>query len=265
MHEFNLSLTKLGWKLLSKTKCLWVNQLQKKYIKYENFISSPNPPSTSWLWKGIQKIKPFISAAACLKVFACSSSSVWFSNWVPFIPSFKPSPKYPSNRNMQSLQIRDLIDPVSVHWKAPAVNSLFDSASAQEILKTRILTSPDPTYLWTPSSPGHFSVSSAYKFITSSYTNLSSEPPQFWKSLWKLKLNDRLRLFLWKIAWNIFPTQMRLGQILQITSQSSCPLCKLPDDSLHHLFFDCFVAGVVWRHSFWPLNSSMFNFSSMLD
>jgi hypothetical protein len=184
MHEFNLSLiTKLSWKLLSNTKCLWVNQLQKKYIKYGNFISSPNPPSASWLWKGIQKIKPFISAAACLKVSTCSSSSVWFSNWVPSIPSFKPSPKYPSNRNMQSLQIRDLIDPVSVHWKAPAVNSLFDSASAQEILKTRILTAPDPTYLWTPSSSGRFSVSSAYKFITSSDTNLSSEPPQFWKSL----------------------------------------------------------------------------------
>jgi hypothetical protein len=247
MHEFNLSLiTKLGWKLLSNTNCLWVNQLQKKYIKYENFISSPNPPSASWLWRGIQKIIPFISAATCLKVSTCSSSSVWFSNWVPSIPSFKPSPRYPSNRNMQSLQIRDLIDPVSVHWKAPAVNSLFDSALTQEILKTRIITAPDPTYLWTPSSTGRFSVSSAYEFITSSDTNPSLEPTQFWKSLWKLKLNDRLRLFLWKIAWNILPTQMRLGQIFLITSKTSCPLCNLPDDSLHHLFFDCFIARVVW-------------------
>jgi hypothetical protein len=34
MHEFNLSLiTNLGWKLLSNVDCLWVNQLEKKYIK----------------------------------------------------------------------------------------------------------------------------------------------------------------------------------------------------------------------------------------
>jgi hypothetical protein len=81
MHEFNLSLiAKLGWKLLSNADCLWVNQLQKKYIKYGNFISSPNPSSASWLWKGIQRIKPFISTGVCLKVSRISSSSIWSTN-----------------------------------------------------------------------------------------------------------------------------------------------------------------------------------------
>jgi hypothetical protein len=48
MHEFNLSfIAKLGWKLLSNADCFWVNQLQKKYIKYGNFVSSPNPSSAS--------------------------------------------------------------------------------------------------------------------------------------------------------------------------------------------------------------------------
>jgi hypothetical protein len=43
MHVFNLSLiTKLGWKMISNTDCLWVRQLQKKYIKYGDFLSSPN-------------------------------------------------------------------------------------------------------------------------------------------------------------------------------------------------------------------------------
>jgi hypothetical protein len=54
MHEFNLSLiAKLVWKLLSNADCLLVKQLQNKYIKYGNFISSPNSSSASWLWKGI--------------------------------------------------------------------------------------------------------------------------------------------------------------------------------------------------------------------
>jgi hypothetical protein len=62
MHEFNLALVaKLGWKLLTNSDCLWVNQLQKKYIKYGDFLSSPFPTTASWLWKGIRKIKPIIA------------------------------------------------------------------------------------------------------------------------------------------------------------------------------------------------------------
>jgi hypothetical protein len=202
MHDFNLSLiSKLGWKLLSNSYCLWVSQLQKKYIKYGNFISSSNVSSSSWIWKGIQKIKPLISAGACLTVSKTSTASIWTTNWVPSLPSFRPLPKFPSNRNPRALLIRDLIDPTLSSWKAPAINSLFDPISAQAILKTRISTEFAPAYFWTPTS-GKFSISSAYSFITGSNTNNSISPirSQFWNSIWKLNLNDRLRLFLWKIA-----------------------------------------------------------------
>jgi hypothetical protein len=96
MHDFNLALiTKLGWKLLSKADCLWVNQLQRKYIKYGDFLFSSIPFTASWLWKCIQKIKPIISVGACLRVSQSSSSPIWISNWVPTIPTFKPGPKFP--------------------------------------------------------------------------------------------------------------------------------------------------------------------------
>jgi hypothetical protein len=37
------------------------------------------------------------------------------------------------------------------------------------------------------------------------------------------------------------------------------------DDSLPHLFFECYYARVVWRLSFWPLDSTAFHFTSMED
>jgi hypothetical protein len=228
MHDFNLALiAKLGWKLLSNSKCLWVKQLQSKYIKYGDFLSSPISSTVSWLWRGIQKIKPIISTGACLRVSQSSSSSIWTSNWIPTIPFFKLGPKFPLNRNFPSLQIRDLIDPIRNCWKATSVNALFDSLSAQEILKLRISTVPESYYIWTPSSFGRFSTSSAYAFITAyaSNTTSSSISSHFWKSIWKLNLNDRLRLFLWKIAWNILLTKECLGQLFPI-SDSLCPLCK---------------------------------------
>jgi hypothetical protein len=110
-------------------------------------------------------------------------------------------------------------------------------------------------------------VSLAYSYITGSNTNASTSPirPQFWNSIWKLNLKDRLRLFLWKIAWNILLTTEWLGQLFNVNPDFPCPLCKLADDSLQHLFFGCIFAKIVWRHSFWPLDSTQFNFSSMVD
>jgi hypothetical protein len=37
------------------------------------------------------------------------------------------------------------------------------------------------------------------------------------------------------------------------------------DDSLNYLFFECIFVRVVWRHSFWPLDSTTLHFSSMSE
>jgi ribonuclease HI len=265
MHDFNLALiAKLGWKLLSNSDCLWVNQLQRKYIKYGDFLSAPATHSSSWLWKGIQRIKPFISAGACLRASRFSSSPVWTTSWIPTVPSFKPTPKFLLNRTFPSLQIMDLINSDNLSWRTSSIHALFDTVSAGEILKLRISSAPDAQYIWTPSTSGQFSTSSVYELITADRSTSSSVSSAFWKSIWKLNLNDRLRLFLWKIAWNILPTKERLGQLFPI-SDIHCPLCNMAEDSLHHLFFDCFFARVVWRLSFWPLDSTAFRFSSMED
>jgi hypothetical protein len=197
MHEFNLALiAKLGWKLLSNSDSLWVKQLQKKYIKYGDFLFSPDTYTASWLWKGIQHIKPFISAGACLRASRLSSSPIWTSNWIPTIPSFKPKPKFPLNRTFPSLQIIDLINSDNLSWKTSSIHALFDSVSANEILKIRISSDPGSQFIWTPSTSGHFSTSSVYRLISASSVTSSSVSSTFWKSIWKLNLNDRLRLFL---------------------------------------------------------------------
>jgi hypothetical protein len=94
MHDFNLAfIAKLGWKLLSKIDCLWVNQLHRKYIKYGDFLSSPAPSTASWLWKGIQKIKLIILAEACQRFLG--SCLLPFGPQIGF-PLFHPSSPNPN-------------------------------------------------------------------------------------------------------------------------------------------------------------------------
>lgn len=64
---------------------------------------------------------------------------------------------------------------------------------------------------------------------------------------------------------SINPTSERLNYLPVLYCLKLCPLCQSAEDSLHHLFFNCDIARVVWRNSPWPLDSTVFNFPSMMD
>jgi hypothetical protein len=90
MKSINLALiAKLGWKILNNSKNIWVQLLQKKYIKYENFLSSPTPTLTSWFWKGIRMCKSLLQSGSCFQVAVNSDFPIWTTSWVPTLPHYK--------------------------------------------------------------------------------------------------------------------------------------------------------------------------------
>jgi hypothetical protein len=148
------------------------------------------------------------------------------------------------------------------------LNSLFNSTSVREILKTSFSSLSQEKHIWTLSTNGSFSSKSAHKLICSQRVSTASSPLSLshWKLLWKLNLNDRLKLFLWKIAWDIVPSRIRLNQVFPINLASLvCPICKVAEDSLHHLFFSCFFARISCRSSPWPLDSLKWTSPSLSD
>lgn len=61
-------------------------------------------------------------------------------------------------------------------------------------------------------------------------------------------------------------TKVHISFLLSNSSSDLlCPLCKIGDYSMVHLFFNCIFARVVWRESFLPLNSQALGISSMID
>ena len=245
---------------------MWVAQLRGKYLSSGSFLSPP--PLPILLSPGFGKVS-FPLNLLLLHVFVTKFISfpllsIWNSAWVPTLPNFIPFPTH-NISFLPNLVVLDLILPNST-WNLPLILSLFDTQSFKEIQKIIINPSSSSKFLWTPSSNGLFSSSSAYHSISSPRVSVSSSPlePKFWKLLWKLKLNAKLKLFLWKIAWDIVRTKVRPSAILHIPpSNSPCPLCNSEADSLHHLFFHCIFAKVAWRHSFWPLDSSTWDSLSL--
>jgi len=118
------------------------------------------------------------------------------------------------------------------------------------------------------SCSGRFSTNSTYLAILhNDFTRASLlSPSSFWKDIWKLQLTNHLHLFLWKIAWDILPTTLRLPSIIPAYQlDTSCPLCKTGPDSIRHLFFTCHFARVFWRLSPWPLDSTSLDSPNLCD
>jgi hypothetical protein len=144
-----------------------------------------------------------------------SNLPIWTIVWIPTIPSFKPSPKFPYNRNFPLALILDFIIPGTKQWNLLALNSVFDVTLAREISNICKSLEPKTKFIWTFSSIGQFTTNLAYLAILN---NNNATPTlhissSFWNDIWKLNLNDRLRLFIWKIVWNILPTRERLNSI----------------------------------------------------
>lgn len=85
-----------------------------------------------------------------------------------------------------------------------------------------------------------------------------------WSALWKLPLQDRLKLLLWKIASEALPVRVLSYRLRSSTDTSfpDCANCKGQMDSIIHIFYICSVARTLWRASSWPMDLSIVPASS---
>lgn len=105
--------------------------------------------------------------------------------------------------------------------------------------------------LWTLDSNGLFLVKSAYRILVDQEPNPSqAEVP--WKKLWKAGLSERIKMLIWRIGNNSFPTNKNLSCKLEYINPN-CSLCKNGWESCIHLFFECPIARALWLSSCWGL------------
>ncbi|XP_062165083.1 uncharacterized protein LOC133871673 [Alnus glutinosa] len=232
MKDINVSLiAKLGWKILVNHNALWIPLFKEKYIKYGTLL--PCPLSTgSYIWNGITSVVPLLKLGSCYIPHSSSSLDIWLSPWIPTLPNFQPVPRIPRLSFDYPLAISDLIHPQFLTWNLSLLLFLFDQVTFSEILKVSIQDMSD-SLIWTASASRVFSTKTAHHLYSSSRSPpISPVAPISWKGLWKLKLNHRLKLFLWKML---------------------------------HLFFSCPIAKVIWRNSFWPLDITALCISDIFD
>lgn len=109
------------------------------------------------------------------------------------------------------------------------LHNLMDSIS---------LTEEEDNILWNYTSTGKYSVQSLYAVV-----NHRGVIPMFVSSVWKLIIPPRVQFFLWLLSKNRALTRDNLAKRRPVNDPSY--LFCIENESIMHLFFDCFVAKYV--------------------
>lgn len=66
-----------------------------------------------------------------------------------------------------------------------------------------------------------------------------------WKTLWKLKVPNNIKVFRWRACTNILPIRVNLAQ-KQIIQDNRYEACKIELEILIHALWNCGMAQDVW-------------------
>jgi hypothetical protein len=116
------------------------------------------------------------------------------------------------------------------------MNLWFDLVSVTEEVS---LSTETDQIIWSFSSTGKFSVQSLYAVI-----NHHGVKPVLVHAVWQLKIPPRVQFFLSLLSKSKLLTRENLAKRRNVDDKI-CIFCSEPE-SIHHLFFDCCVAKILW-------------------
>ncbi|KAG8372343.1 hypothetical protein BUALT_Bualt12G0056200 [Buddleja alternifolia] len=251
MEHINQALiSKLAWNMAANSPKIWVKMLSAKYLVNNTFFNSSSAAhNSSWTWQDICKVSNLIKASACFVVTHNSHINTWSDPWIPGIAGFIPS--RPSLVSSAFDLVHSLIDPITKDWSFDILSTIFPPSTIRAILKIRISSSSEQSNLvWTPTSSGKFSVKSAYASVISykfqSPHPSHNNPNTIYSLLWKAKIHNRFKVFIWRLLHKSLPTREILGRFIALET-NVCPFCHGETESDFHLFLECPFVRQIWE------------------
>ncbi|XP_030936331.1 uncharacterized protein LOC115961495 [Quercus lobata] len=169
----------------------------------------------SYAWKSIISARDVIREGMVWRIGNGQSVRIREDKWLPVqsnrsvissLPSVAPETK-----------VSSLINPELRGWNSSLVNQLFLPYKASVICGMPLsIRLPLDKIIWGLTPSGMFTTKSAYKLLVScNSTNLagtsSSENQRlFWRSLWQLRVPNKLKHFSWRACNDALPTMTNL-------------------------------------------------------
>ena len=102
--------------------------LRSKYKVKERWINSKPLKNSSITWKAIERLKPLIRKGACFIIEDGKKVDCWKDPWIPWLPSFIPSPK-DAFVVINPFMVENLINGETNTWRFDLIMDMFDQES----------------------------------------------------------------------------------------------------------------------------------------
>lgn len=115
---------------------------------------------------------------------------------------------------------------------------------------------------------GFFSIKSAHLLEQEQRRDgVSDLRNPIWGKIWRLELQNRLRLMMWKLVADALPLRGKMASFLSNPSGRGleCPLCGVGLEMGNHLFLACPISQRIWSLGRWPLRTAPCVHMPLLD
>jgi hypothetical protein len=233
-------LSKWLFKLINE-EGLWQTIIRNKYLTKHTIGKVDKKPGDSHFWSGLMKVKPKFLMYGSFQLNNGKQIRFWEDQWLG-THSFKQ--QYPSLYNIvrkKSDTVEKVLSgvPLNVSFRRylSGNNLLLWHNLVQRIMAVR-LNNNDDVIRWKLHQHGKYSVHSLYLAL------ISNGMIERNKMLWRLKVPLKIKIFMWYMKKEVVLTKDNLAR-RNWTGSKQCSFC-LRDESIQHLFYDCYYARFLW-------------------
>jgi hypothetical protein len=226
MALFNQALLgKQGWRLLTEPSSLCARVLKGRYYPNSSFWNAPVPRTASATWRGIIHGRDLLKRGVQWGIGNGRDTKILSDHWIPSTP---PGMLQPLSPIPTSATVHCLINEEQGAWEEESVRAFFLGGVADDILQIPINRNGGNDFArWPFTKYGVYSVKSAYNMArTCSFLNERSKSglgqcsswlgeEKLWKALWRVKVPNKMKIVLWRLAHDCLPSgdQLRRRQI----------------------------------------------------
>ncbi|CAA7019711.1 unnamed protein product [Microthlaspi erraticum] len=247
--DMNTSLiSKVGWRLLHDETSLWARVVRKKYKVGDVHDRSWLGAKSNWsmVWKSVTTgLREVVFQGQSWVIGDGHSIRFWTDKW---LTSRALEENVVTNlpANYGTLTARDLWSQ-ETGWRFDCIAPYVSETTCLE-LRAIILdcvTGVKDRLSWSGNADGQFSVRSAFTLLTSD-TTPRPDMEAFFKRVWRVKVPERVRVFLWLVSHQVIMTNVERKR-RHLCDSDVCSVCKGGFETILHVLRDCPSILGIWN------------------
>ncbi|KAJ1416724.1 Ribonuclease H-like superfamily [Sesbania bispinosa] len=228
-------LAKQAWRIINNPEALWVRILKSIYFPNNSFLQVKKKYGGSWIWSSLMEGRDFAKRNGQWLIANGRDIHLWEDSW---LWSKETLQQYSTGGD---LRVADILNDADHTWDHQVLSTNLPSQVAIKARQTPIawFQQRDKFY-WPFSKDGNYTIKSGYQVARSEPPNRNLKdspslqiPQTLWKTIWHLKVPQKIKFFLWRACTNALPVAANLAR-RNIPIPSICPICNDAEETVEH-------------------------------